>query len=145
MTALAIYPSSTTLDNIPIPGTQYRNRVPHKPSVQLTSHAGAIGQPPTVPLVGSFHKSGNVLDKMLKSVQSKATTIIREIWQAPALEEANGAHDQFCEAWTTGSEGGRLPVRKGCESRTATLTMAWKFALEAQKTWRRPMSLNSYP
>ena len=37
--------------------------------------------------------------------------MIRDMWQAPALEEANGAHDQFCEAWTTGSEGGRLPAQ----------------------------------
>jgi transposase-like protein len=48
-----------------------------------------------------FHKSGNVLDKMPKSVQSQAKTMIREMWQAPSLEKAKGAYDQFCEAWAT--------------------------------------------
>ena len=41
-----------------------------------------------------FHKSGNVLDKMPKSVQSQAKTMIREMWQAPSLEKAKGAYDQ---------------------------------------------------
>ena len=36
---------------------------------------------------------------MPKSVQSKAKTMLREMWQAPSLEEATGAYDQFCEAW----------------------------------------------
>ena len=48
-----------------------------------------------------FHKAGNPLDKMPKSVQSKATTMIREMWQGPSLEEAKGAYDQFSEAWAT--------------------------------------------
>ena len=34
---------------------------------------------------------------------------------------------------------------KGCGSRTATLTMVWKLALEAQKTWRRLMGSNHIP
>ena len=38
---------------------------------------------------------------MPKSVQSKAKTMIREMWQAPSLEEAKGAYDQFCQAWAT--------------------------------------------
>ena len=42
-----------------------------------------------------FHKSGNVLDKMPKSVQSKGKAMIREMWQAPSLEEAKVAFDQF--------------------------------------------------
>ena len=48
-----------------------------------------------------FHKAGNVLDKMPKSVQGRAKTMIREIWQAPSLTEAKGAYDQFCAAWET--------------------------------------------
>ena len=48
-----------------------------------------------------FHKAGNLLDKMPKSVQSKAKTMIREMWQAPSLEEATGAYDQSCQAWAT--------------------------------------------
>ena len=31
-----------------------------------------------------FHKAGNVLDKMPTSVQSKANTMIQEMWQAPS-------------------------------------------------------------
>ena len=46
-----------------------------------------------------FHKAGNVLDKMPQSVQSKATTMIREMWQTPSLQEATAAYDQFGEAW----------------------------------------------
>ena len=34
-----------------------------------------------------FHKAGNVLDKMPQSVQGRAKTMIREMWQAPSLEQ----------------------------------------------------------
>ncbi|HEC61020.1 MAG TPA: hypothetical protein ENI27_02070, partial [bacterium] len=30
-----------------------------------------------------FHKSGNILDKFPKSMQSKAREMVREMWQAP--------------------------------------------------------------
>ena len=33
----------------------------------------------------------------------------------------------------------RTKRTKGCGSRTATLTIVWKLALEAQKRWRRLM------
>ena len=132
-----------------------------------------------------FHKSGNVLDKMPKSVQSKGKAMIREMWQAPSLEEAKEAYDQFCEAWTdkypkaveclrkdedslfsfyafpaahwvhlrtsNPIESTYATVRlrtkrtKGCGSRTATLTMVWKLALEAEKTWRRLMGFKLIP
>ena len=132
-----------------------------------------------------FHKSGNVLDKMPKSVQSQAKTMIREMWQAPSLEKAKGAYDQFCEAWATKYpkavdclrkdeqslfsfyafpaahwvhlrtsnpiESTYATVRlrtkrtKGCGSRRATLTMVWKLALEAEKTWRRLMGFKLIP
>ena len=46
-----------------------------------------------------FHKAGNVLDKMPQSVQGRAKTMIREMWQAPSLEHATSAYHQFCEAW----------------------------------------------
>ena len=132
-----------------------------------------------------FHKAGNVLDKMPKSVQGRAKTMIREIWQAPSLTEAKGAYDQFCAAWETKypkaveclrkDEGSLLsfysfpaahwthlrtsnPIEstyatvrlrtkrtKGCGSRTATLTMVWKLALEAEKTWRRLMGFKLIP
>ncbi len=132
-----------------------------------------------------FHKAGNVLDKMPKSVQGRTKTMIREMWQAPSLTEAKDAYDQFCAAWETkypkaveclrkddGSlfsfysfpaahwthlrtsnpiESTYATVRlrtkrtKGCGSRTATLTMVWKLALEAEKTWRRLMGFKLIP
>ena len=59
-----------------------------------------------------FHKAGNVLDKMPKSVQSKGKAMVREMWQAPSLEEAKEAYDQFCEAWADKyPKGGRLPAQ----------------------------------
>ena len=132
-----------------------------------------------------FHKAGNVLDKMPKSVQGRAKTMIREMWQGPSLEEAKGAYDQFCMAWEAKypkaveclrkDEGSlfsfysfpaahwthlrtsnpiestyatvrlRTKRTKGCGSRTATLTMVWKLALEAEKTWRRLMGFKLIP
>ncbi len=124
-----------------------------------------------------FHKSGNVLDKLPKSVQSKAKAMLRQMWQAPSREEALRAYHHFGQSWqdkypkavaclkrdeaalfrfydlpaahwihirtTNPIESTYATVRhrtrrtKGCGSRTATLTMVWRLALEAQKTWRR--------
>ena len=39
----------------------------------------------------------------------------------------------------------RTKRTKGCGSRTATLTMVWKLALEAEKTWRRLMGFQLIP
>jgi transposase-like protein len=126
-----------------------------------------------------FHKSGNILDKLPKSVQSKATAMIREMWQAPTKEDALSAFTLFVNAWrdkypkaveclqkdkdvlftfydfpaahwahirtTNPIESTYATVRhrtkrtKGCGSRTATLAMVWKLAMEAQKSWRRLM------
>lgn len=132
-----------------------------------------------------FHKAGNVLDKMPQSVQGRAQTMIREMWQAPSLEHATSAYQQFCAAWEAKypkavaslrkDEGSlfsfygfpaahwvhlrtsnpiestyatvrlRTKRTKGCGSRTATLTMVWKLALEAQRTWRRLMGFKLIP
>lgn len=126
-----------------------------------------------------FHKSGNILDKLPKSVQSKAKAMIREMWQAPTKEDALSAYQHFVNAWhdkypkaveclqkdeqvlfsfydfpaahwahirtanpiesTYATIRLRTKRTKGCGSRMATLTMVWKLALEAQKTWRRLM------
>ncbi len=126
-----------------------------------------------------FHKSGNILDKLPKSVQSKAKAMIREMWQAPTKEDALSAYRHFVNAWhdkypkaveclqkdeqvlftfydfpaahwahirtTNPIESTYATIRhrtkrtKGCGSRMATLTMVWKLAMEAQKTWRRLM------
>ena len=126
-----------------------------------------------------FHKSGNILDKLPKSVQSKAKAMIREMWQAATKKDALSAYQHFLHAWhekypkaveclqkdeevlftfydfpaahwahirtTNPIESTYATVRhrtkrtKGCGSRMATLTMVWKLAMEAQKTWRRLM------
>jgi len=46
-----------------------------------------------------FHKTGNVLNKMPKSVQSKAKADIHEIWMAETREDANKAFDIFLEKY----------------------------------------------
>jgi transposase-like protein len=131
------------------------------------------------------HKTANVLDKMPKSVQSKAKGMIHEMYQAPTKEEAFSAFEHFLESWrdkypkaveclqkdedqlftfyefpaahwihlrtTNPIESTYATVRlrtkrtKGCGSRTATLTMVWKLAMEAQKSWRRLMGSNMIP
>jgi putative transposase len=123
------------------------------------------------------HKTANVLDKMPRSVQSKAKGMLHEIWQAPTKEKALAAYEHFVSSWeekypkaveclrqdkeelftfydfpaahwvhirtTNPIESTYATVRlrtkktKGCGSRTATLTMVFKLALEAEKTWKR--------
>jgi putative transposase len=125
------------------------------------------------------HKTANVLDKMPKSVQSKAKSMLHEMWQSPTKEKALAAYRHFLASWrekypkavecletdveelfafydfpashwvhirtTNPIESTYATVRlrtkktKGCGSRVATLTMVFKLALEAQKTWRRLM------
>jgi transposase-like protein len=125
------------------------------------------------------HKTANVLDKMPKSVQGKAKSMLHEMWQAPTKEKALEAYEHFLSSWrekyskaveclqtdmeelftfydfpaahwvhirtTNPIESTYATVRlrtkktKGCGSRTATLTMVFKLALEAEKTWRRLM------
>ncbi|MBA7696731.1 IS256 family transposase ISPaac1 [subsurface metagenome] len=126
-----------------------------------------------------FHKSGNILDKLSKSMQSKAKAMIREMWQAPTKKDALSVYRHFVDAWhekypkaveclqkdqevlltfydfpaahwahirtsnpiesTYPTVSHRTKRTKCCGSRTATLTMVWKLAMEAQKTWRRLM------
>ena len=123
------------------------------------------------------HKTGNVLDKMPKSVQAKAKGMLHEMWQAPTKAKALAAYEHFVTSWeekypkaveclrqdkeelfafydfpaahwvhirtTNPIESTYATVRlrtkktKGCGSRTATLTMVFKLALEAEKTWKR--------
>jgi len=52
-----------------------------------------------------FHKTGNVLNKMPKSVQPKAKADIHEIWMAPTREAANKAFDNFLEKYGTKYDG----------------------------------------
>ena len=123
------------------------------------------------------HKTANILDKMPKSVQGKAKSMLHEMWQAPTKEKAVAAYEHFLSSWsekypkateclrtdkeelftfydfpaahwvhirtTNPIESTYATVRlrtkktKGCGSRVATLTMVFKLALEAEKTWRR--------
>lgn len=123
------------------------------------------------------HKTVNILDKLPKSVQPNAKSLIHEMYMAPTLKAANAAYDDFqkqfgakypkavacltkdvdvlftfysfpAEHWphlrtTNPIESTFATVRhrtrqtKGCGSRTATMTMVFKLALEAQKKWRK--------
>lgn len=44
-----------------------------------------------------FHKMGNVLDKLPKSQQSKAKSMLQDIWMAATREDAYKAFDKFIE------------------------------------------------
>ena len=46
-----------------------------------------------------FHKMGNVLDKLPKSQQAKAKSMLQEIWMSATREEAYLAFDAFIEAY----------------------------------------------
>ena len=45
------------------------------------------------------HKTANVLDKLPKSVQGKAKSMIHEMYQAPTKEAALSAYEHFRESW----------------------------------------------
>jgi putative transposase len=123
------------------------------------------------------HKTANVLDKLPKGVQSKAKSMIHEMYQAETKEGALKAYRLFIESFqdkypraveclqkdeeslftfyefpaahwihirtTNPIESTFATVRlrtaktKGCGSRAATLSMAFKLCREAEKSWRR--------
>jgi len=123
------------------------------------------------------HKTANILDKLPKSIQSKAKSMIHDMYMAPTKEDALEAYDHFVNTFsdkypkavecltkdkedlftfydfpaiqwihirtTNPIESTFATVRlrtkktKGCGSRVATLTMVFKLALEASKTWKR--------
>ena len=123
------------------------------------------------------HKTANILDKMPKCIQSKAKSMIHDMYMAPTKEDATDAYDHFVKTFedkypkavkclikdeqdlfnfydfpaghwthirtTNPIESTFATVRlrtkktKGCGSRTATLTMVFKLAMEASKTWKR--------
>jgi transposase-like protein len=45
------------------------------------------------------HETGNVLDKMPKSVQGKAKSMLNQMWQAPTKEKAMAAYEHFIASW----------------------------------------------
>jgi len=123
------------------------------------------------------HKTANILDKMPKSIQSKAKEKIHDIYLAPTKEQAFVAYNTFLSVYRTKFEKAcdclikdkdtlftfydfpaeqwvhirstnviesvfgtvrlRTDKTKGCGSRIATLTMVFKLACEAQKTWKK--------
>lgn len=123
------------------------------------------------------HKTANILDKISRSVQPKAKSLIHEMYMADTEENARKAYDRFISVYeskypkatdclrkdqddlftfycfpgihwmhirtTNPIESTFAAVRlrtrrtRGCGSQVATLTMAWKLCLEAQKRWKR--------
>lgn len=121
------------------------------------------------------HKTANILDKMPKSIQSKAKSAIHEMYMAPSKEAALSAYDHFVKTYedkyskavecltkdrqdlftfydfpathwihirtinpiesTFATVRLRTTKTKGCGSRTSTLSMVFKLAMEASKTW----------
>ena len=45
------------------------------------------------------HKTANVLNKMPKSIQPKAKSMLHEIWMAPGKKQANAAFDLFIQTY----------------------------------------------
>ena len=123
------------------------------------------------------HKTANILDKLPKSVQPKAKSMIKDMYMAPTKENALKSYDHFIKVFsdkypkavgclikdkedlftfydfpaihwihirtTNPIESTFATVRlrttktKGCGSRIATLTMVFKLAMEASRTWKR--------
>jgi putative transposase len=128
------------------------------------------------------HKTANVLNKMPRSIQPKAKSMLHDIWMAETKADAEKAFELFLETFvgkypaataclekdrdvlltfydfpaehwrhirTTNPKEStfatvRLRTRKtrGAGSRLASLTMAFKLALTAQKKWRALNDLN---
>ncbi len=55
------------------------------------------------------HKTANVLNKLPKSLQSKAKKLLHEIWMAPGREEAEKSFDHFIELY-----GAKYPKAVEC-------------------------------
>jgi transposase-like protein len=131
------------------------------------------------------HKTANIIDKLPKSVQPKAKSLIHEMYMAPTREDALKAYEHFIKVYeakyphavktlikdkadlfnfynfpakhwihirtTNPIESTFATVRlrtkktKGSGSRIATLTMVFKLALEAQKTWKKLKGFNLIP
>lgn len=124
-----------------------------------------------------FHKSMNILDKLPECVQTHATKMIRDMWQADKRENALKAYDLFVETFGKKYPGAveclekdrddlfrfydfpaehwahirtsnpiestfatvrlRHNSTKGNGSAAASVAMAFKLCLQAEKSWRR--------
>lgn len=123
------------------------------------------------------HKTANILDKMPKSVQPSAKSLIHEMYMAPSKKAAFKAYDCFLGTYEAKYPGAckclkkdkeqlftfydfpamhwqhirttnpiestfatvrhRSRLTKGCGSRRATLSMVFKLALGAERSWKR--------
>lgn len=123
------------------------------------------------------HKTANILDKLPKSIQSKAKSMIHDMYMAETKASALKAFDHFIESFeskypksvecltkdkedlftfydfpgihwihirttnpiesTFATVRNRTKRTKGSGSRIATLTMVYKLASEAEKTWKK--------
>lgn len=87
---------------------------------KLATADGALGfwaaagklWPTTRPQRCWVHKTANVLDKMAKSVQSKAKEQLHEIWMAPTRRDAEAAFDLFVATWEAKYGGAVACLRK---------------------------------
>jgi hypothetical protein len=122
-------------------------------------------------------QTANILDKLPKSMQSKAKSHIHDMYEAESKDEALKAYEHFIDVYeakfpkaveclkkdkdalftfyefpsshwihirtinpiesTFATVRLRTRRTKGCGSRTATMTMVFKLAKEAQKRWKR--------
>ena len=62
-----------------------------------------------------FHKMGNVLDKLPKSQQAKAKSLLQEIWMSATREDAYKAFDEFIEEY-----GAKYPKAAECLQKDKT-------------------------
>lgn len=67
-----------------------------------------------------FHKTGNVLNYLPKSVQAKAKAALHEIWMAPTRADAQRAFDRFIESY-----GAKYPKAVECLSKDRDALLAF--------------------
>jgi len=72
------------------------------------------------------HKTANVLNKLPKSLQSKAKKLLHEIWMAPGREEAEKSFDHFIEIY-----GAKYPKAVECLRKDREILLAFYDLLEA--------------
>jgi transposase-like protein len=66
------------------------------------------------------HKTANVLNKLPKSLQSKAKKLLHEIWMAPGREEAEKSFDHFIEVY-----GAKYPKAVECLRKDREILLAF--------------------
>jgi len=117
-----------------------------------------------------FHKTGNVLNAMPKSVQAKAKGHLHDIWQAETQKDAEVAFDFFVKTYGIKYDKAvgkltkdrdellafydfpaehwvrhRTGKTKGCLSRKTGLAMAFKLMISAQGKWQKLNGANRMP